>query len=322
VNVARFLGVLAAFAFVHVHAQSAATYPTRPIRIIVPFPPGGATDIMGRTIGQKLTQKWGQQVIIDNRPGAGGNIAAELAARAAPDGQTLFFAASAQLAVNPSLYSKLPFDSLRDFAPVVLVGAGTNILVAHPSLPARSLKELIALARAKPGALQYGSPGSGATAHLAAELLKIEAGINIVHIPYKGGAPGVVDVLAGQIPLMFISMPSVIGHVKSGRLIALGVTSARRSDAAPEVPTFAETIPKFEASSWYGIVGPARMPRDVIEKLNAEIMAILKSPDVRNIFNAQGTEILGSTPQEFGRFIRDELAKWAIVVKKSGARVD
>ena len=323
-NVARFLGVLAAFAFVHGHAgaQSAATYPTRPIRIIVPFPPGGATDIMGRTIGQKLTQKWGQQVIIDNRPGAGGNIAAELAARAAPDGQTLFFAASAQLAVNPSLYSKLPFDSLRDFAPVVLVGAGTNILVAHPSLPARSLKELIALAKAKPGALQYGSPGSGATAHLAAELLKIEAGIDIVHIPYKGGAPGVVDVLAGQIPLMFISMPSVIGHVKSGRLIALGVTSARRSDAAPEVPTFAETIPKFEASSWYGIVGPARMPRDVVEKLNAEIMAILKSPDVRNIFHAQGTEILGSTPQEFGRFIRDEIAKWAIVVKKSGARVD
>ena len=321
--VSTFFIALAAFAFsdLGAHAQSAA-YPTRPIRIIVPFPPGGASDIIGRTIGQKLTQKWGQQVIIDNRPGAGGSIAGELAARAAPDGHTLFLAASAQLAVNPSLYAKVPYDSIRDFAPIVLVGAGTNILVAHPSVPARSLKELIALAKTKPGALQYASPGSGATAHLAAELLKIETGIDIVHIPYKGAAPAVIDVLSGQVPLMFVSMPSVIGHVKSGRLVALGVTSARRSDAAPDVPTFAETIPKFEASSWYGIVGPARIPGDVIAKVNAEVMAILAMPDVRSVFNAQGTEITGSSPEEFSRFIKAELAKWAIVVRKSGARVD
>jgi tripartite-type tricarboxylate transporter receptor subunit TctC len=300
----------------------AAHYPSRPIRIIVPFPPGGATDIMGRTLGQKLTQRWAQQVIIDNRPGAGGNIAAELAARAAPDGHTLFFAASAQLAVNPNLYAKVPYDPIKDFAAVVLVGSGANIVVAHPSLAVRSLKELIALAKSKPGVLHYASPGSGSTAHLSAELLKIEAGIDIVHVPYKGGAPGVIDVLAGQVPLMFISMPSVLGHVKAGKLVALAVTSARRSDAAPDVPTFAETIPRFESSSWYGIVAPAKSPRDVIAKLNAEVLAILKAPDVRQIFTAQGTDIIGSTPEEFARYIKAELAKWASVVKKSGARVD
>jgi tripartite-type tricarboxylate transporter receptor subunit TctC len=300
----------------------AAHYPIRPIRIIVPFPPGGATDIMGRTLGQKLTQRWGQQVIIDNRPGAGGNIAAELAARAAPDGHTLFFAASAQLAVNPNLYAKVPYDPVKDFAAVVLVGSGANIVVAHPSLAVRSLKELIALAKSKPGVLHYASPGSGSTAHLSAELLKIEAGIDIVHVPYKGGAPGVIDVLGGQVPLMFISMPSVLGHVKAGKLVALAVTSARRSDAAPDVPTVAETIPRFESSSWYGIVAPANAPRDVIAKLNAEVLASLKAPDVREIFAAQGTDIIGSTPEEFARYIKAELAKWAIVVKKSGARVD
>ena len=294
----------------------------RPIRIIVPFPPGGASDIMARTLGAKLTRAWGQQIIIDNRPGAGGNIAAELAAHAAPDGYTLFFAASAQLAVNPNLYAKVPYDSLRDFAPVVLVGSGSNILVAHPSLPARSLKELIALAKSKPGALQYASPGSGSTAHLSAELLKIETGIDLVHVPYKGAAPGVVDVLSGQVPLMFVSMPSVIGHVRSGRLIALGVTGARRSDALPDVPTFAETLPKFEATSWYGIVAPVATPRDVIGKLNAAVMTSLRAADVREIFAAQGTDIVGSTPDEFARYIKAELQKWAIVVKKSGARVD
>jgi tripartite-type tricarboxylate transporter receptor subunit TctC len=300
----------------------AAHYPSHPIRIIVPFPPGGATDIMGRTLGQKLTQRWGQQVIIDNRPGAGGNIAAELAARAAPDGHTLFFAASAQLAVNPNLYAKVPYDPIKNFAAVVLVGSGANIVVAHPSLSVRSLKELIALAKSKPGLLQYASPGSGSTAHLSAELLKIEAGIDIVHVPYKGAAPGVIDVLGGQVPLMFVSMPSVLGHVKAGKLVALGVTSARRSDAAPDVPTFAETIPRFESSSWYGIVAPANSPRDVIAKLNAAVLASLKAPDVREIFAAQGTDIIGSTPEEFARYIKAELAKWAIVVKKSGARVD
>jgi tripartite-type tricarboxylate transporter receptor subunit TctC len=315
----------AAFIVLHAseYAQSApAPYPSRPVRIIVPFPPGGATDIMARTIGQKLTLRSGQQAIIDNRPGAGGNIAADIAARAAPDGYTLFFAASAQLAVNPSLYAKVPYDPVRDFAPVILGGSVPNILVAHPSLPAKSLKELIALAKAKPGQLQYASPGNGSTAHLSAELLKIEAGIDLGHIPYKGAAPGVIDVLGGQVPLMFVSMPSVVGHVKAGKLVAIGMTGAKRSDAAPEVPTFAETLPRFESSAWYGIVAPANTPSVVVSSLNREIAAILKLPDVKDILSAQGIDIIGGTPEEFGRTIKSELGKWANVVKRSGARID
>ena len=303
------------------HAQTPSRYPSRPIRLIVPFPPGGATDIMARTIGQKLGQRWGQQTIIDNRPGAGGNIAGEIAARATPDGHTLFFAASAQLAVNPSLYAKVPYDPVRDFAPVILGGSVPNVLVAHPSVPAKSLKELIALAKAKPG-MQYASPGSGSTAHLSAELLKIEAGIELVHVPYKGAAPGVTDVLGGRVPLMFVSMPSVIAHVKSGRLAAIGMTGAKRSDAAPEVATFAETLPRFESSAWYGIVAPAGTPREIVTRLNREIGEILRLADVREVLSAQGIEIIGGTPDEFGRTIRSELGKWAVVVKKSGARVD
>jgi tripartite-type tricarboxylate transporter receptor subunit TctC len=315
----------AAFVVLHAsaYAQAApAPYPSRPVRIIVPFPPGGATDIMARTIGQKLTLRSGQQAIIDNRPGAGGNIAADIAARAAPDGYTLFFAASAQLAVNPSLYAKVPYDPVRDFAPVILGGSVPNILVAHPSLPAKSLKELIALAKAKPGQLQYASPGNGSTAHLCAELLKIEAGIDLAHIPYKGAAPGVIDVLGGQVPLMFVSMPSVVGHVKAGKLVAIGMTGAKRSDAAPEVPTFAETLPRFESSAWYGIVAPANTPSVVVSRLNREIAAILKLPDVKDILSAQGIDIIGGTPEAFGRTIKSELGKWANVVKRSGARID
>jgi tripartite-type tricarboxylate transporter receptor subunit TctC len=319
--------ILGTAAFILLHAsecaQSApAAYPSRPVRIIVPFPPGGATDVMARTIGQKLTLRSGQQTIIDNRPGAGGNIAADIAARAAPDGYTLFFAASAQLAVNLSLYAKVPYDPVRDFAPVILGGSVPNILVAHPSLPAKSLKELIALAKAKPGQLQYASPGNGSTAHLSAELLKIEAGIDLGHIPYKGAAPGVIDVLGGQVPLMFVSMPSVVGHVKAGKLVAIGMTGAKRSDAAPEVPTFAETLPRFESSAWYGIVAPANTPGVVVSSLNREIAAILKLADVKDILAAQGIDIIGGTPEEFGRAIKSELRKWANVVKRSGARID
>jgi tripartite-type tricarboxylate transporter receptor subunit TctC len=313
--------LILAVAFLINNGVYAQQYPSRPIRIIVPFPPGGASDIMARTVGQKLTQRWGQQAIIDNRPGAGGSIAAEIAKNAAPDGYTLFFAASAQLAVNPSLYSKVPYDPVRDFAPVILTGFGVNILVAHPSVGARSLKEFIAIAKAKPG-LQYASPGSGSTAHLSAELLKIQTGIDIQHVPYKGAAPGVVDVLAGQVPLMFVTIPSVIAHVKAGKLVAIGVTSAKRSPAAPDVPTFAETLPGFEATSWYGFVAPAGTPREVVTRLNQEIAAILKLSEVREVLTTTGTEVGGSTPEAFGRHIESELGKWAAVVKKSGARVD
>jgi tripartite-type tricarboxylate transporter receptor subunit TctC len=303
-------------------SAAAGAFPNRTVRIVLPFPPGGATDIMARRIGQKLAERWGQQVVIENRAGAGGNIATELVAKAAPDGHVLLFAASAQLAVNPSLYAKVPFDPVKSFAPVSLVGSVPNILVAHPSLPVRSLKELIAFAKARPGQLNYATPGSGSTAHLSAELLKIQTGIDIVHVPYRGAAPGVSDVLGGQVPLMMVSMPSVIGHVKAGRLRALGMTGAKRSAAASEVPAFAETLPKFESSAWYGMLAPAGTPAEVVDRLHEETVAILKMADVRETFIGQGIEIIGSSPAEFAAYIQSELAKWAVVVRKSGAKVD
>jgi tripartite-type tricarboxylate transporter receptor subunit TctC len=320
------LAIMAAYAVVTtVCAQSTAGkpgYPARTIRILLPFPPGGGSDIMARKIGQKMAEHWGQQVVIDNRPGAGGNIAAEAVANAVADGYTLLFAASAQLAVNPSVYAKLPFDSVKSFAPVSLVGAVPNILVANPALPVRSLKELISFAKSRPGQLNYATAGSGSTAHLSVELLKIEAGIDLVHVPYRGAAPAVTDVLSGQVPLMMVGMPSVLGHVRAGKLRALGMTGAKRSPAAPEIPTFSETIPKFESSAWYGLLAPAGTPSEIIEKLNAEVLSILHMNDAKEIFAAQGIEIIGNSPAEFAAYIKSELAKWAVVVKKSGAKVD
>ncbi|HWI12812.1 MAG TPA: tripartite tricarboxylate transporter substrate binding protein [Burkholderiales bacterium] len=306
----------------HAQAPGKPNYPSRAIRMVLPFPPGGATDIMARKIGQKMSYEWGQQVVIDNRAGAGGNIATELVARAAPDGHTLLFAASAQLAVNPSLYAKVPFDPVKDFAPVSLAGSVPNILVAHPSLGVKNLKELIALAKARPGQLNYATAGAGSTAHLSVELLKMETGIDIVHVPYRGAAPGVTDVLSGQVPLMMVSMPSVLGHVKIGKLRALGMTAAKRSEAAPDVATFAETIPNFESSAWYGMLAPAGTPQDIVDKLSDEVRSILRQPDVKEVLAAQGIEIIASTPSEFAAYIRTELTKWAAVVRKSGARVD
>jgi len=303
-------------------APSKANYPNRAIRLVLPFPPGGATDIMARKIGQKMSYEWGQQVVIDNRAGAGGNIATELVARAVPDGYTLLFAASAQLAVNPSLYAKVPFDPIKDFAPVSLAGSVPNILVAHPSLGVKNLKELIALAKARPGQLNYATAGAGSTAHLSVELLKMETGIDIVHVPYRGAAPGVTDVLSGQVPLMMVSMPSVLGHVKIGKLRAIGMTASKRSEAAPDVPTFAETIPRFESSAWYGMLAPAGTPQDIVDKLSDEVRSILRQADVKEVLAAQGIEIIASTPPEFAAYIKTELTKWAAVVRKSGARVD
>ena len=274
-------------------AQAAASkaYPVKTIRMVLPFPPGGATDIMARRIGQKLSERWGQQVLIENRAGAGGNIATELVAKAAPDGYTLLFAASAQLAVNPSLYGKVPFDPVKSFAPVTLVGSVPNILVAHPSLPVRSLKEFIAFAKARPGQLNYATAGSGSTAHLSGELLKIRTGVDIVHVPYRGAAPAVSDLLGGQVPLMMVA-------------------------------TFAETLPAFESSAWYGMLAPAGTPAEIVDRLFEETAAILKMADVRETFFGQGIEIIGSTPAEFSAIIESELTKWAAVVRKSGAKVD
>ena len=319
----RMLAAVIACAAAALAAGTAAQdYPTKPIRMIVGFAPGGGTDATARPIALKLGDLLGQQVIVDNRPGAGGNIAAEAAANAAPDGYTLFVAASAQLAVNPAVYPKLPFDPAKSFAPISLVGSVPNMLVTNPSLPVHSLKEFIAFAKARPGQLNYATAGSGSTAHLSVELLKLETGINLVHVPYRGATPALTDVISGQVPLMMSGIPSVLGHVKAGKLRALGITALKRSQVAPEIPAFAETIPKFEAIVWYGMLAPAGTPADIVDKLNEEVLNILRINDAKEIFAAQGIEIIGSSPAEFAAYIKSELAKWAVVVKKSGTKAD
>lgn len=297
-------------------------FPSRPITIVVPFPPGGATDLMARSIGQRLTRAWGQPVTIDNKPGAGGMLAAAQVAKAAADGHTLLFGATAQLAVNPSLYANVPYDAARDFAPIALVGSVPNILVSHPSLPFTKLADLIQAAKAQPGKLSYASPGSGSTAHLSMELFKGEAGVDIVHVPYKGAAGGVNDVLGNQIPLMIVSMPSVVSHVKAGKLVGLGVTDLRRSPALPNVPTFAELLPGFEATGWYGLVAPAKTPPAIVNMLNAEVIAALQDAEVRRAFETQGLRVLGGTPDQFGSHIHAESRKWAAVIAKARIKAD
>ncbi len=304
------------------NAPSKANYPTRAIRIVLPFPPGGGSDIVARKLAQKMSERWGQPAVVDNRPGAGGNIAAELVANAAADGYTLLMAASAQLAVNPSVYPKLPFDPVKSFSPISLIGSVPNMLVANPSLPVHTFKEFITFAKARPGQLNYATAGSGSTAHLSVELLKLETGIDLVHVPYRGATPATIDVISGQVPLMMSGIPNVLGQVKAGKLRALGITGAKRSQAAPDIPTFAETIPKFEAIVWYGLLAPAGTPSDIIEKLNEEVLNILRMNDAKEMFAAQGIEIIGSSPAEFAAYIKSELAKWAVVVKKSGTKVD
>jgi len=302
--------------------QNTKPYPNRQITLFVPFPPGGATDLMARTIGQRIFKKWGQTVVIENKPGAGGMLAASQVAKALPDGYTLFFGSSAQLAVNQSIYPKMSYDAQKDFAPIILVGGVPNMLVANPSAPFKTLAELIQYARANPGALNYASPGSGSTAHLTAELFKTQSGVDIVHIPYKGAAGAVTDIIGGQVPLMFVSMPSVMEHVKAGKLVGLGVAGAARSSVLPDVPTFAETFPNFESTSWYGLVAPVETPTGVITLLNNEINSMLTDPEVRKIFEDQGIRIYGGTPAQFSAHIKSEAIKWARVVQKANVKVD
>jgi tripartite-type tricarboxylate transporter receptor subunit TctC len=306
-----------------VYAQSnSKDYPNRQITLYVPFPPGGATDLMARTIGQRIFKKWGYSVVIENKPGAGGMLAASQVAKALPDGYALFFGSSAQLAVNQSIYPKMPYDTQKDFAPIILVGGVPNILVANPNAPFRNLSELIQYAQANPGKLNYASPGSGSTAHLTAELFKTQSGIDIVHIPYKGAAGGVTDVIGGQVPLMFVSMPSVMEHIKAGKLIGLAVAGGVRSSVLPDVPTFAETLPSFESTSWYGVVAPALTPSSIITLLNNEINLMLTSPEVKKIFDDQGIRIYGGSPNQFSAHIKSESSKWAKVVEKANVKVD
>lgn len=298
-------------------------YPAKPIRFVLGFSAGGSSDILARLLGQKLSEAVGQAVVIENRPGAGGNIAGEVVAKSAADGYTLLLGNQGILATNVSLYSKLAFDPVRDFSPVVLLASQPNILVVHPSLPVKSVKELIALAKRKPGELNYASSGTGAATHLAGELFKSMAGVSMVHIPYKGAPQALTDVIAGQVQLMFASVTSVKPQIEAGRLRALAVTDSKRSQALPQLPTVAETgVPGYEARAWHGVVAPAGTPAAVVARLNSELNKILQLAEVRAKLSREGAEIIGSTPREFAAYIRAEIPKWAKIIKDSGARAD
>jgi len=302
-------------------ADDAAAYPTHPIRFILGYPPGGASDAVARQLAYTLGARLGQNIVLDNRGGAGGNIAAEIAARSAPDGYTWFLGNNGILATNQALYEKLPFDPIKDFATVVLVGTQPSVLVVHPSVPANSVRELIALAKAQPGKLNYASSGTGTAGHLTGELFKAITQTNFTHIPYRGGGPAVIDLVAGQVQFMFATAASVIPHVKSNRLRALAVTSLKRSPSLPELPTVDESgVPKFEAVTWHGVVVPAATPRALVMKINAEINQALALQDTKDKLLVQGIEAQGGTPQAFAAFLKSEIPKWTKVVRDSGAK--
>ena len=297
----------------------AQEYPAKPVRVLVGFAPGGGIDSSARAFAPALGAALGKPVIVENRPGAGSNIAAEIAAKAAPDGYTLLLGSIASLAINPSLYGKLPFDPARDFAPIAQTGTMSNIIVVHPVVPAKTLKEFVALAKRSPGQITYATPGAGSSAHLSGELLKKVAGIDIVAVPYKGGGQAVVDSLAGHVPVFFASVPVVITHVAAGRLKAIAVTTGKRAAAMPDVPTVAEAgYPGCQIDNWYGLVAPAGTPRAVIDRLNREVTVVLLTQDVVTRIRELGHDTATSTPEQFGALIRSENAKWAKVVKEVG----
>lgn len=302
---------------------SAQDFPSRPIRILVPSTPGGSVDTLARLVGNNLAERWKQQVVVDNRAGAGGIIAGELTAKAAPDGYTLIMATIAAMVTNVSLAKKLPYDPVRDFAPVTLVASQQIVLLVTPSLPAKSIKELIALAKAKPGQLTFASAGTGSGGHLSGELLKLLAGIDLTHVPYKGISPAIVDVISGQVSMTFASIISGTPHVKSGKLRALAVTGAHRSPALPDMPTMVEAgVPGYESSTWYGLLAPKGTPRPVVDKLNKEVVAIVNLPDIKSHLLAEGAEPVGNTPEQFGALIRAEIDKWGKVIRAAGLRAD
>jgi len=311
--------IAAGIAAGHVHAQS---FPVKPVRIVVGFPPGGATDVVARIISQKLGDALGQSVVVDNRAGAASNIGAALVAQAPKDGHTLFMG-TVSTSINPSLYSKLQYDALRDFTPVSQVTSTPFLFVVHPSLPARSVKEFIALARSRPGELNYGSAGSGSGGHLFVAMFGSMAGVKLVHVPYKGAAPATTATLSGETIFMFDNIVTTLPLARAGRLRALAVTTAVRSAAAPEIPTIAQAgVPGYDANAWFGLFAPAGTPQSTVDRINAEIVKIVRLPETRERFLALGAEPLGSTAEQFGAFFKSEVAKWAKVVKESGARVD
>lgn len=314
--------VCAAFAAIPAasHGQS---YPSRPIRIIAQFQPGTSTDILARVIAQKLTESFGQQVVVDNRPGAGGVVGTEIGAHAPPDGYTLTMGVSSAFGINPTLYSKLPYDAIRDFAPISNMALTPQTLFTSPSNPAKSVKELVAAAKAKPGAINFASLGSGSTSHLTMEMFRSAAGIQLNHIPYKGSPAAHADVMTGQVQIMFDAIPAVLPQIKSGKLRGLGIGSKARSPLAPDVPTIAESgYPGFEAVGWIGLVAPAKTPTAILDKLNAEIVRILSQPDVNERLNTLAFTPVPGTRAEFGAFIKSEIAKWGKAVRESGAKAD
>lgn len=303
-------------------ALAASDFPDHPLRMVVPYPPGGGTDVVARAVGQKLGEAWKQNVVIDNRGGGGGNIGTEFVARAVPDGYTLLMAIST-FTVNPSLFKQLPWDPVRDFAPISKVGSSAYILVVHPSVPAHSVSQLIALARAKPDALSFVSSGIGSPLHLAGELFNLRANIKMVHVPYKGAGPAIIDLLAGQVQVLFGSSVTMLPHIRNGRLRALATTSAKRLRVAPEIPTIAEAgVPDCEVDGWYGILAPAGTPLERIRKLSDQLAAIMRTPEMRERFAKEGQEAIGTTPEEFARFIAAEVAKWSKVVRAAGIKAD
>jgi tripartite-type tricarboxylate transporter receptor subunit TctC len=304
-------------------AQGATPFPAKPVRIVVPFGPGGTSDVVTRIVSPTLTELWGQQLVVDNRPGAGGNIGSELVARAPADGYTLVMATVATHGIGPSLYTKLPFHPIKDFAPISLLASTPSVVIVNPAVPVSSVKELIALARAKPGQLLFGSAGNGGSLHLSGELLNSMTGVKLVHVPYKGAAAALIDLMSGQIQIMFDTLPSAIPHIKSRKVKALAVTSASRIQALPDLPTVSESgVPGYEVTSWYGPLAPAATPHSIVQKLQADFVRTANLAEVQQRLTAAGAEPIGSTAERFAAFIETELKKWAKVVRESGARID
>ena len=301
--------------------KAASAYPTKPVRFIVPFAPGGGLDITARLIGQKLTDKWGQSVVVDTRPGAATIVGTEIASKAVPDGHTVLMITTT-FAINPSLYPKLPYDPRKDFAPITQLNSQPNILVVNAQAPAATVKELIALAKSKPGELTFATPGSGSAPHLSAELFKRTAGIDITHVPYKGIPPAITDVIGGRVTMLFTTTISAAPHIKGGKVKALAITSAKRLDTLPDVPTIGETLKGYQAEAFQGMVAPAGVPRAIVEKLAHEVAAIVRDPEIAKTFVASGAIAVGSTPAEFGTFLKAEMAKWGKVIKDAGIKLE
>ena len=316
----RFLIILAAGAVMagSLHAQA---WPSKPVRVVVPFPAGGGTDLITRELANKLANS-GYSVIVDNKPGSGGNIGVDAAAKAQADGYTFVMGQTSNLAINPTLYAKLPYDPVKDLAPISLVASAPLVIVVGADSPYKTLADVVNAAKAKPGSINYATSGSGTVAHLAAEQFQKTANVSLTHIPYKGAAQGATDVISGQVQLYVSSIPTLIGHIKSGKMRPIAVTSAKRADDLPQVPAIAETYKGFEAVTWFGILGPANLPKDVIAKFNADINKALKDPDLQKKLGEQGADVAGSSPEQFAKLVRDDIARWGKIVKDSGAKVD